>query len=214
MKREENANDDTHTFCGTTTAAKLLNLSVGTIQNLVERQVLHGWKTEGGHRRILMSSIDRYRQQVIGPSKPFLFDGERKGRFGVLLAHQNGAWLDRMQAAIGNWDWPVMCQTARTGSDTLKELALARYDLLVMDASLPEPEGVALLRGPRSLLMIKHTQLVLQVSQETLGSLDLSPWTARVCVRTKLPTEAWLEGFALGMRLTSENLRTVGLPPE
>jgi len=44
-------------YCGTTYAAKLLGLSVGTVQSLVERNELHAWKTQGGHRRISMPSI-------------------------------------------------------------------------------------------------------------------------------------------------------------
>jgi excisionase family DNA binding protein len=211
MNRTQFPGDESKAYCGTSEAARMLNLSVGTVQSLVERRVLEGWKTEGGHRRILLSSIDRYRSQVIGPGRPIPFDAERKGRFGVLLAHQDADWLARTQEAIRRWSWPVMCQTAPSGSDTLKELALARYDLLVMDASLPEPEGMALLRGPRSLLMMKDTQLVLLAEPDSLGALNLSPWTARVCVRTKPMTEAWLEGFALGMRLTRDNLKTAGL---
>lgn len=211
MNRSQNPTAEPKAYCGTSEAAKMLNLSVGTVQNLVERQVLEGWKTGGGHRRILLSSIDRYRTEMIGPGQPCAFDADRRGRFGVLLAHRDADWLARTQDAVRRWSWPVVCQTARTSSDALKELALARYDLLVMDAGLPEPEGVALLRGPRSLLMMKSTQLVLLAEQASLGALDFSPWTARVCVRTKPMTEAWLEGFALGMRLTRDNLRTAGL---
>jgi len=44
-------------YCGTTYAAKLLGLSVGTIQTLVEKAELQAWKTQGGHRRISMQSI-------------------------------------------------------------------------------------------------------------------------------------------------------------
>ena len=42
-------------FCGTTEAARILGLSVGTVQSLVERQELMAWKTRGGHRRIAMT---------------------------------------------------------------------------------------------------------------------------------------------------------------
>ena len=36
-------------YCGTSYAAKLLNLSVGSIQSLVEKNELRAWKTQGGH---------------------------------------------------------------------------------------------------------------------------------------------------------------------
>ena len=50
-------------YCGTTYAAKLLGLSVGTVQSLVERNELHAWKTQGGHRRISMPSIREYQRK-------------------------------------------------------------------------------------------------------------------------------------------------------
>ena len=50
-------------YCGTTYAAKLLGLSVGTIQTLVEKTELQAWKTQGGHRRIAMQSIRDYQRR-------------------------------------------------------------------------------------------------------------------------------------------------------
>jgi excisionase family DNA binding protein len=49
--------DTPEDYCGTTYAAKLLGLSVGTIQTLVEKNELQAWKTQGGHRRISMPSM-------------------------------------------------------------------------------------------------------------------------------------------------------------
>ena len=39
-------------YCGTSDAAKLLGLSVATVQSLVEKGEIEAWKTLGGHRRI------------------------------------------------------------------------------------------------------------------------------------------------------------------
>ena len=47
-------------YCGTSYAAKLLRVSVGTVQNLVESSSLKAWKTQGGHRRISLQSIQEY----------------------------------------------------------------------------------------------------------------------------------------------------------
>lgn len=43
--------------CGTTKAAHLLQVSVGTVHQMVEKGELESWRTVGGHRRILMKSI-------------------------------------------------------------------------------------------------------------------------------------------------------------
>lgn len=46
--------------CGTFEAARLLGLSVGTVQSLVEQGALQAWKTPGGHRRIDRASIEQF----------------------------------------------------------------------------------------------------------------------------------------------------------
>lgn len=43
--------------CGTARAAKLLQVSVGTIHHMVERGELESWRTGGGHRRIFLKSV-------------------------------------------------------------------------------------------------------------------------------------------------------------
>ena len=45
--------------CSTRDAARLLGISVRTAQLWVEEGRLRAWKTPGGHRRILVESVDR-----------------------------------------------------------------------------------------------------------------------------------------------------------
>lgn len=51
---------DPKKFLTTYEAANELGLSVGTVQNLVEKGILDAIKTEGGHRRIYLESLKRY----------------------------------------------------------------------------------------------------------------------------------------------------------
>lgn len=46
--KQEFWDDDYDGYCGTSYAAKLLKLSVGTILNLVESDILKAWRTQGG----------------------------------------------------------------------------------------------------------------------------------------------------------------------
>jgi excisionase family DNA binding protein len=50
-------------YCGTSYAAKMLGISVGTVQGLVEKGDLKAWKTQGGHRRISLQSIHDYQRR-------------------------------------------------------------------------------------------------------------------------------------------------------
>ena len=51
-------NYNQHAYISTRESAKRLNVSLGTIQKMVEMGELTAWKTRGGHRRILVQSID------------------------------------------------------------------------------------------------------------------------------------------------------------
>lgn len=53
----------TQAYFSTSQAAKMLGLSVGTIQRMVEKGAFKAFITQGGHRRILSSSLDDYCKQ-------------------------------------------------------------------------------------------------------------------------------------------------------
>ncbi len=50
-------------YFSTSQAAKMLGLSVGTVQRMVENGIFKAFVTQGGHRRILSSSLDQYCKQ-------------------------------------------------------------------------------------------------------------------------------------------------------
>jgi excisionase family DNA binding protein len=58
MKNENIA----QTYFSTSQAAKILGLSVGTVQRMVETGVFKAFVTQGGHRRILSSSLNQFCQ--------------------------------------------------------------------------------------------------------------------------------------------------------
>ena len=46
-------------YLSTRQSAKILQVSLGTVQKMVEMGELVAWKTRGGHRRILASSLQQ-----------------------------------------------------------------------------------------------------------------------------------------------------------
>ena len=47
--------------CTTQRAAEILGISVSSVQQLVEAGVITAWKTKGGHRRIPLAAVLRYK---------------------------------------------------------------------------------------------------------------------------------------------------------
>ena len=50
-------------YLSTRQSAKVLQVSLGTVQKMVELGELIAWKTRGGHRRILVSSLEQQLQR-------------------------------------------------------------------------------------------------------------------------------------------------------
>ena len=47
-------------YLSTSQTAQMLGLSIGTVQRMVESGTLQAYTTQGGHRRILASSVRQY----------------------------------------------------------------------------------------------------------------------------------------------------------
>jgi excisionase family DNA binding protein len=59
---------DSQGYVGTGTAAKILNVSVGTVQSMVDRGFLTTYTTAGKHRRIKYDALVKYVEQTTGES--------------------------------------------------------------------------------------------------------------------------------------------------
>lgn len=61
----------TQAYVSTSQAAKMLGLSVGTVQRMVQSGVFKAFVTHGGHRRILTTSLQDYcTRQGLSPATP------------------------------------------------------------------------------------------------------------------------------------------------
>jgi excisionase family DNA binding protein len=135
--------DTPEDYCGTTYAAKLLGLSVGTIQTLVEKNELHAWKTQGGHRRISMPSIRDYQKKhnmLMGPLDA------REHRLRVLLVEDDPVTRDMIRDFCARCEMPVDYTAMSSGLEALIDLASIQPDLLIADLNMPGVDGFELLK--------------------------------------------------------------------
>lgn len=85
-------------YFSTSQAAKILGLSVGTVQRMVENGIFKAYVTQGGHRRILSSSLAQYCKQQgfsgpqAAPEKPL-----------ICILHDS-AHVPPALAQLGQWD--------------------------------------------------------------------------------------------------------------
>jgi excisionase family DNA binding protein len=84
MKTDQNK----QTYISTSQAAKMLGLSIGTVQRMVQSGLFTAFLTHGGHRRILTSSLKAYcAQQGFTPLNPLPELG--RAYLGILHSSEN-----------------------------------------------------------------------------------------------------------------------------
>ncbi len=171
-------------------ASKLLGLSVGSVQALVERNELDAWKTQGGHRRISMQSIRAY-QRLHGKAETH----HRSDLVRILIVDDDAASLEMFKAAIASWNLPVDCTTMTSGLEAMIDISALRPDLLLTDLNMPGVDGFELLRTLRSnptfasLIVVAMSGLSTEDITEKGG---LPPKT----ITLKKPIDLrWLNGF-------------------
>jgi excisionase family DNA binding protein len=145
-------------YCGTSYAAKLLGLSVATVQSLVEKGEIEAWKTLGGHRRIALKSINVY----LAKNSPQLnrVDTDPKHRLRVLMVEDDEATRELYRCQFEDWDLPVDCTWMPSALEAMMDIASMRPDLLITDLSMPGVDGIEMLKALKRNLQLADMQIV------------------------------------------------------
>jgi excisionase family DNA binding protein len=177
-------------YCGTFYAARLLGLSVGTIQSLVEKGELQAWKTKGGHRRISMASIREY-QRTNG-----LTEVSEKDKFlKVLVVEDDASTLEVFKSTIDSWTLAIDVSLMSSAMEALIDINTLKPDVLITDLNMPGVDGFELLRTLRanpsfaSMVLVAMTGLSPAEVEEHGG---LPPHAVMV---QKPVDMRWLQGF-------------------
>ncbi len=145
-------------YCGTSYAAKLLGLSVATVQSLVEKGEIEAWKTLGGHRRIALQSVNAY----LAKNSPQLsrVDTDPKHRLRVLMVEDDENTRELYRCQIEEWDLPVDCTWMPSALEALMDIASMRPDLLITDLSMPGVDGIEMLKALKRNQQLADMQIV------------------------------------------------------
>ena len=127
-------------FCGTTEAARILGLSVGTVQSLVERQELMAWKTRGGHRRISMMSVQEYQRR----NHSAAMGGSLQER--VMWIQESGSMRQKLMASLSKWGVTVQVDWFENMFEASIGLQNLRPGMIVIDLKTPQADALQFIR--------------------------------------------------------------------
>ena len=123
--------------CTTREAAALLGVSLRTAQLWVEEGALRAWKTPGGHRRILRSSVEALVRSR-GANLPHAV-------YEILAVEDEPILCRLYEARLGALPGSRL-RIAGNGYEGLMRIGEQRPDLLITDLLMPGMDGFELLR--------------------------------------------------------------------
>ena len=160
--RAVNATTSVPYTCSTTEAAQRLGMAVRSVQLMVDRGELQAWKTPGGHRRILRSSLDAWLAGRGGAAPAAPAAGvSRSGRPLTLLLIEDSVHFQNLISLVVKRELPEA--ELHVASDGIAGLAMAgrlEPDVLLIDILLPGIDGAALITSLRSHPQFARSRLI------------------------------------------------------
>lgn len=142
--------------------ARLLGVSVRSVQLMVDRGELDAWKTSGGHRRIAGASVERWRD-ARGVVKA-VATAEPARRPTVLLIDDSIHFQKLVALLIRQRFGHVELHVADDGIAGLALCGRLRPDVLIVDILLPGIDGATLVTSLRSHSQFANSHLVVVTS--------------------------------------------------
>ena len=127
-------------YLSTRQSAKILQVSLGTVQKMVELGELIAWKTRGGHRRILASSLEQQLQRRKRAMRQKTT--QNCVAMGIFRRSENGREL---LESIADWQLKVDMEMAVDSLEGLMKAVSIAPDLIFLDALIPPVEQVHLI---------------------------------------------------------------------
>lgn len=164
--------------CTTREAAQLLGVSLRTAQLWSESGLLEAWKTEGGHRRISLVSIQRV---LAEKHPPGLRDRESVGQLKVLVVEDDNVLLKLYKMRLTSWGLPIEVITAPNGYEALVLIGRELPDLMITDLNMDGLDGFQMVRTLNSSPFKEGMEIVV------VSGLDATAIEARGGLPTGIP---------------------------
>ena len=184
-------------YCGTSYAARLLGLSVATVQSLVEKGEIEAWKTLGGHRRIALNSIHSYLEKNSRQLSAAQADPQNCLR--MLVVEDDEATRELYQLEFESWNLPVDCTWMSSAMEALMDIASMRPDLLITDLSMPGVDGFEMLKALKRNIELADMQVIV-ISGLPRQAFDARGGFPEDAFMLQKPINFdWLQGFISAM---------------
>ena len=134
-------------YVSTKEAADLLEVSLRTIQLWVENGALQAWKTPGGHRRVLLRSVEKMLdERLIVKSKNSLAFAI-KTTLTVVLVEDDPDIIRFYELALSDIHPKINLLTCDNGFTGLIMVGQFSPSIVIVDLNLPDMDGFQMIRS-------------------------------------------------------------------
>lgn len=170
-------------FVTTRQAAKILNVSLKTIQLWADKGLLKLWMTEGGHRRIARSAV----QDIIDRRD---LSAEEKQRpcsheISVLVVEDEAAQRKIYQQHLFARSLPIKLIFTNNGFEALIQIGRFVPDIMITDLRMPGMDGFELVRTLESVPELQNCCIVAVSSLDQWEIDQRGGLPARVTIYSK-----------------------------
>jgi excisionase family DNA binding protein len=128
--------------CTTQEAAKLLGISVTSVQQLVEAGVIEAWKTKGGHRRIPLRAVRAYKAAPGAAADSRTAEAKAPAaRTSILVVEDNEMQRGIYKKQISSWNLDADLRYCENGYQALVEIASHKPDVVLADIVMEGIDG-------------------------------------------------------------------------
>ncbi|WP_148715581.1 response regulator [Chitinolyticbacter meiyuanensis] len=177
----------------TTQAARQLGVSVRTVQLWLRQGKLHGWRTAGGHHRILASSLR------LGEAVP------QASTLRMLIVEDDPLLLELYSLTVGAWGEEIQVRTASDGVEALLAVAQWRPNLLLTDLDLPSVDGIQMIQRLRADPVYAALAIVIVTALSDAEIARRGGLPDRVPLVKKPLSFDWLRGFVDALLLKASH---------
>lgn len=172
---------DQESYCTTREAAQMLHVSLRTVQLWVESGVLRAWKTDGGHRRLALSSIHEVLEKRTGKPGPAAADDN----FHILVLEDEQDMVTLYRMTMESWQLPIRVSFVSSVFEALIVIGRGEPDLLITDLKMPEVDGFEIIRLLRKDEMLRTLDLVVVTALSTAEIEDRGGLPEGITIFTK-----------------------------
>lgn len=197
-------------YISTSAAAKLLGVSVGTVQHMVESGELTAWKTAGGHRRIEKSSVLQRQhlraKSLSGESNSSAtraqlvrkLQAQTPQRMQILVAEDDPVTIKIYQHTFNDFNALIDVYYAQDGIEALLQLGQNPVDLLILDLDIPYVDGYEMLNKIGNNPDLQALNILIVTGTDTSESEHKQKALENITVLSKPIDRAFLRGYIQG----------------